>query len=167
MILLTALSGPALAAAVDVTRQSLAELKAGIEGKHPATYFLLARREFEAGRRDEAVFWFYLGQLRYRAHLAARPNLDPSGDKALFSSLMEVVGRPINEYAFGDIPTLIATIDKVVAWDVAQPDGFTSKQSHAGTRATVRQGLVELKAEVLKRQDEIRATRAGNGLGNR
>ena len=167
LIVLAALAGPCQAGAGDFARQSPAALKAGIEGKHPAAYFVLAKKEFEAGRRDEAVFWLYLGQVRYRAHLRARPNLEPSGDPALFSSLMEVVGRPINEYAFGNIPVLASTIDDVLAWDAAHPDGFTSKESHAGTRATVRQGLAELKAEILTRQDEIRATRARNGLGNR
>jgi hypothetical protein len=65
-----------------------------------------------AGKRDEAVFWFYAGQLRYRVYLLVnKDKLEPSGDPAVFASLSEEIGRPLNEYAFGDIPQLAKTID--------------------------------------------------------
>ena len=57
----------------------------------------------------------------YGVHHLLRPDADP----ALFASLSEVVGRPINEYAFGDIPALAATIDRVLAWHAANDDPFT------------------------------------------
>src|SRR5690349_19842431 len=93
-------SQPTPAPGATAGEETPAQMKAGIEGKHPATYYMLAGRLFKDGDKDEAVFWFYLGQLRYRFHLAVATNLDPSGDPALFGSLSEVVGRPLNEYAF-------------------------------------------------------------------
>jgi hypothetical protein len=147
--------------------QTTAQLEAGIEAKHPASYMMLAAKLFQAGRKDEAVFWFYLGQLRYRTHLAARPSLDPSGDRALFSSLFEVVGRPVNQYAFADISRLTRTLDEVLAWDDAHPDGFTPKERFAVARQGVRKGLVEMRQDVLARTVEIRETRTQNGLDNR
>ena len=149
----------------DYMAESIETLMAGIEHKHPTAGFVLAKHLFEGGRKDEAVFWFYVAQLRYRTYLSARPKDDPpSGERALFSSLMEVVGRPINEYAAGDIPALVATIDRVIAWDDAHPDDFAPKDAE---RAKIVDGLRQMKAHTLARQDEIRDTRARNGLPNR
>jgi hypothetical protein len=147
-----------------IARQSIEQLRLGIEAKHPATYYALAKRLFERGDRDESVFWFYVGQLRYRSYLASYPNLKPDGDPALFGALSETIGRPINAYAFGDMPALTATIDRVLAWDAAHGDTFSSK---GPARDKVREGLIAMKAHVVANQDQLRATRAANGLENR
>ena len=143
------------------------QLKAGIEKQHPAAYYVLAGKLFGTGQKDEAVFWFYAGQLRYRFHLAANPNLPPSGDAALFGSLSEMIGRPINEYAFGDITRLVATLDEVVAWDDRTTNAFTSKTAHATEWKQIRDGLGQMRAQVVQSADQIRAQRTKNGLENR
>src|SRR5688572_1362555 len=79
----------------ELEKQTPAELEQGIENEHPVTYYMLASRLFEGGQKDKAVFWFYAGQLRYRFHLSASPNLPPDGDPALFASLNSVLGQPI------------------------------------------------------------------------
>ncbi len=147
-----------------ITRQSAEQLQAGIEDKHPAMYYALAKRLFERGQRDEAVFWFYVGQLRFRSYLASHPNLKPDGDPALFGALSEAIGRPINVYAFGDIPALASVIDRVLVWDAAHPDAFAPK---GPARDKVREGLVSMKAQVLATQEQLRASRFANGLENR
>lgn len=139
----------------------------GIENQHPAKYYELAAQLFGAGRQDEAVFWFYAGQLRYRIHLTCRPDLKPDGDPALFGALSESVGRPINEYAFGDVPALATTLDRVLAWDEATPNGFTPKSACADAIADIRTGLAALRDQVLTSQDEIKREREKNGLPNR
>jgi hypothetical protein len=126
----------------DFNRLTADELQAGIEKRHPAAYYVLAGKLFSGGRQDEAVFWFYAGQLRYRFHLSANPGLPPSGDPALFASLSQVIGQPLNEYAFGDLEQLTATIDKVLAWDERTDNGFTSKATHAAALTDVRGGLI-------------------------
>lgn len=156
-----ALASAAQAASVDPTRSPES---AGIETKHPADYFRLASQLFSAGKKDEAVFWFYVGQLRFRARLATHPELPPSGEPALFASLFETIGPPINQYAFGDIPSLASLIDRVLAWDASHPDPF-SQQGPA--RTSVANGLRAMKVEMLARADKIRAERASRGLENR
>ena len=146
------------------TMETPEQLKAGIEAKHPATYYTLAAKLFEAGQKDEAIFWFYLGQLRYRFHLTASKNLDPSGDPALFGALSETVGRPLNEYAFGDIPKLAATIDKVLEWDAAHDNGFTPKSANQAVLVNTRAGLAGLKTSIVRDQEKIKAQRKANGL---
>jgi len=148
---------------------SLATAEAAtLNGQHPAEYYRRAAKLFGEGRRDDAIFVFYLGQLRYRAHLSARrAELKPDGDPALFLSLSEVVGRPLNEWAFGDIPALVRTIDAVLAYDAANPDAFTPPVKHADTIRIVREGLSTMKATILRDAESIRKSRAKNGLENR
>ncbi len=149
--------------------QSAAAISAGqqLAGQHLAEYYKRAAELFESGKKDDAVFIFYLGQLRYRTHLLAQPNLDPRGDPALFSSLSEGIGRPINEYAFGDIPALSRTIDAVLGYDQANPDTFTPPSQFAKAHADVSDGLRAMKVQMLADADGIRAKRQANGLENR
>jgi hypothetical protein len=135
--------------------------------EHPAGDYRHAATLFEAGRRDEAVCWFYRGQLRARIHLLARHDLPPDRDPAVFASLNEVVGRPINEYAFGDIAALLAVIDQVLAWHAANDDRFTPKARFAAAHEQVTAGLVRLRAQTLAQQASIVAQRRANGLPNR
>ena len=140
---------------------------AGIEDRQPYAYIELAATRLKQGRSDEAVFWFYLGQLRWRFELLARSDPDPSAGPALFNSMMSVLGTPVNEYAYGDIPKLVATLDAVLAWDAAHPNGFTSKTTYAQAYARQRAGLQGLRDETWRTRDEIRAKRTANGLENR
>lgn len=161
------LPGAADRSADDLAKKSPAELERGIESAHPATYYILAEKLFEAGKKDKAVFWFYAGQLRYRFHLAARPKLDPSGDPAFFASLSEVVGRPLNEYAFGDLKTMRTTLEKVLDWDRKADNGFTSKKEFAAAWNDTRAGLEKLRDYLRTSAAEIRRQRKANGLENR
>jgi hypothetical protein len=144
-----------------------ARLLAGLEGDHPAGYYRRAADLFRAGRRDEAVFVFYLGQLRYRTHLAARPELPRDRDAAAFASLSEVVGRPVNEYAFGDIPALDRTLRAVMAYDAAHPDAFTPPDRYPQASRSVREGMERFRQKIVAERDSIRAQRVANGLANR
>jgi hypothetical protein len=145
-----------------LSAQTTAQLIAGIERKHPAAYYALAKRLFEEGERDEAVFWFYTGQIRYRAYIMSHYT-QLQDDNALFSSLTENVGEPINAYALGDIVGLVNTIDRALAWDAANPDEFAV----ASMREQSRVGSWGMKSRLLRTADEIRADRAKNGLENR
>lgn len=140
---------------------------AGTRVDDPVAYFRKAAGLFKQGQRDEAVFWYYLGQLRFRAYVKAHSKLDPSGAPALLTSLMATMGPPINQYAYGDLPALNRTIDRVLAWDDAHPDAATPKDKFAADRASIRQGLVELRDSNNVQRDQIRAERIKNGLGNR
>ena len=168
VVALAATLGQAPAASTeDFNRLTPDQMKAGIEKQHPAAYYVLAGKLFAAGEKDEAVFWFYAGQLRYRFHLAANTNLPQSGDPALFASLSEMLGAPINAYAFGDLAQLVATIDKVLAWDERTGNEFTSKTAHAAAWKGIRDGLGQMREQIVQSGDQIRAERKRNGLENR
>jgi hypothetical protein len=142
------------------------QLKAGIERLHPAAYYILAEKLFDQGSRDEAVFWFYAGQLRARFHIVANPK-PSSGDEALFATLNSVVGQTVNSYAFGDLKAVHATIDKVLAWDKDTPNLFTSKETNEAAWNETRQGMREMQKYLDENAESIRQQRSANGLPNR
>jgi hypothetical protein len=136
-----------------------------MESQHPAAYYKLAASLFKnAATKDEAVFWFYAGQLRYRYHLAANPGLPPSGDPALFASLSEVVGRPINEYAGADPDRWAAVIDEALKWDAAHDNSFTPKTKAPKAYHDIRAGLEKMRDTVKSTKAEILAARKKHGL---
>jgi len=163
------LTGALLAAATaaGARAQSGPNAAASLAGQHPAAYYKRAMELFGTGQKDHAVFVFYLGQLRYRTHLRARPSLKPDGDPALFTSLSEVVGRPINEYAFGDMTALDATLAAVLAYDRAAPDTFTAPAFAPDAHRQTREGMEAFRRQLLVQANDIRKQRAGNGLENR
>jgi len=150
----------------DIWSKTPEQLQKGIENAHPATHYVLASKLFASGRKGDGVFWFYAGQLRYRFHLESNPGLPPDGDPALFASLGEVVGRPLNEYAFGRLRTLRSTILRVLDWDEKTVNGFTSKQQHATEWNAVRAGLKKLLETLEQNADQIRRERTAHGLPN-
>ena len=114
---------------------SIEQIRNGIESKQPSYFYILAGKLFAAGKKDDAVFWFYAGQLRYRVYLVVnKDKLEPSGDPALFASLSEEIGSPLNEYAFGDIPQLAKSIDGVVAWDKSHETRWCGKRAQSVKR---------------------------------
>jgi hypothetical protein len=151
----------------DYMAMTPAQLKSNIESSHPAAYYILASKLFAAGERDEAVFWFYAGQLRYRFHLTAHPDLPADGDPALFASLSEVAGRPINEYAAGNVDGWADAMQRALDWDEQHENGFTSKSVYAEQWQRQRAGLAQLRDHVGDRAAEIRDQRLKNGLENR
>ena len=134
---------------------------------HPLLDYQRAIVLFGEGKRDEATYWFYRGQLRFRIHLAARPDLPEDGDPALFASLNEVAGRPVNEWAFGDVAGMAAILGRVLAWHAANDDPFTPKAQFPAAHMQVQAGLESFRAKVLADRDSIRAERTRNGLLNR
>jgi hypothetical protein len=157
-------AAPLPAAAQDFNAMSSAELLETVENTHPAAYFALAAKLYNEGRREEAAEWLYIGQIRYRFHLTANPDLPRSGDPALFDSLMNNVGRPINEYIGGDFDEWLTTIDDALAWDEAHPNGFTDKTANAEALTIVRTGLTSLRENLAERRSEIESYRRLNGL---
>ena len=156
------------ASAQDPASLSIEQLRSTIENQHPACYYILAEKLFAAGKKDEAVFWFYAGQLRYRVYLLVnKDKLDPSGDPAVFASLSEEIGRPLNEYAFGDIPQFAKTIDSVLAWDHSHSNALTPREKYRSEYDQIVAGLTQMRDEVVRKADSIRKTRAANGLENR
>ena len=133
----------------------------------PVGLYTLAERLFSAGRRDEGVTWFYIAQIRSRFRLATAPDLPPDGEPALYAALNDSLGRPINEWAFGDIDRVAAQMKQALEWDASHANVVTPKAANAAALEEVRSGLVALRTSVLARKDDIRRQRLAHGLVNR
>src|SRR5262249_22979485 len=143
-------------------------LRNGIENKHPSYFYILAWKLFAAGKKDEAVFLFYEGPLRYRFYLLVnKDKLDPNGDPALFATFLQENCTTLNKYAFGDIPQLAKTIDAALAWDKSHSNALTPREKHRSEYDQITTGLTHMRDEVVRKADSIRKTRAANGLENR
>jgi Arc/MetJ-type ribon-helix-helix transcriptional regulator len=154
-MLLTGLPAPAEMTLEEVRTKPTAEVEAGLPSAHPAMYYIYALRLFEESRKDDAVFWFYTGQLRHRFHLSANPDLLPDEDPALLASLMQGAGEVINEYAGGDPTVWVAQIERALKWDAETRNDFTSKDRFTKQWEAVRGGLQELKSWIAQNTDKI------------
>jgi len=152
---------------VDPQRIALDELIRIVPDQHPSFYYILAQRLFAAGRRDEAVFWFYAGQLRYRIRLTCHPELAPDTEPALFGAMSEEVGRPINEYAAANPDAWANAVERARNWDAETRNGFEPKAPCATAIAQQRDGMGQLIAHIRANPDQIRQQRTANGLPNR
>ncbi len=86
---------------------------------HWVAFYEAAGKLFAAGRKDDALKWYYAGQIRGR--VAAGIDPDPSRNNALLSSLNYGLGKPINAYAGSDKENWGEQIDAALAWDKEHP----------------------------------------------
>ena len=84
----------------------------GADTAEPLLLMQTALGLLELERHDEAVFWFYAGQLRARYW----PTLQGENAQILTIFLM-TIGEQVNAQAFRDIPALLKTLDAIVAWE--------------------------------------------------
>jgi len=144
-----------------------AEVEGKLSASHPAAYYAYAKRLFVQGRKNDAVFWFYVGQLRYRFYLLANPQLPRDGDPAVMGSLDATIGQSINEWAGGDPKSWGAAMDRALQWDANNDNGFTSKTAQEKRWRETRAGLAALRDQVIREEAKIRAEREKRGLSNR
>lgn len=91
---------------------------------NPAVLYALADALFRSGRKDDALYWFYLGQLRARSD--ANKALDISARQAV-SVLNQRYGPQINQYSFKDTARLRMTVSKVLAADQSIPRNYDAR----------------------------------------
>jgi hypothetical protein len=95
------------------------------------------------GDHSGAGFWFYAGQLRLRV-LRAVTN-DPALGQ-MQGAFQAGIGDPINEVYFKKPLEWLATIDKVLEWDLKTPNTLTPYDRNQVVYDDIRAGLVEFKS---------------------
>jgi hypothetical protein len=149
-----------------------AQIEQQLPDAHPINYYIYAEQLFRGGRKDQALQWFYAGQLRYRFLLKANPGSDRSGGTALFNSLLNEFGPPLNHYGASDPANWAKQIDAALEWDASNPNGYTSKTRYAQQLHEVRDGLVNFRVYVVDHAAELRKKAEGtpapgwDNLGN-
>lgn len=142
-----------------------AQVERELPNSNPAYYLVYSSVLWSKGERDKALFWFYLGQLRYKFCLASMQSGGPSCDASLFASLFEEIGSQINLYAGSNPDNYIAVINQVLDWDASHPNGYTSKTVYQSDYVKIRKGLEGLRDNIQNHKAEILAARQQNGIG--
>jgi hypothetical protein len=123
-----------------VARAAVAEVLAGADRAEPLSLMLAASRHFEFGAQDEAVLWFYAGQLR------ARYSPQVAGDNGQLVTISTMtLGEGINAHAMRDIVKMIETIARAMQWDEKTYDTWAKANK-----------LDPASAELLKRRSDAR-----------
>jgi hypothetical protein len=120
-------------------KQKTAErIEARPEDFAPPVFYALSRVLFDRGRKDEAMFWFYAGQLR--ARFDANRCADISATEAV-AVLNREYGPVINQYAFKDIAKLEELIPRVVEWDRKTPYSYDHRWINLHGMGSILSGL--------------------------
>jgi len=144
------------------------EVEANLPDSHPAVLYAYAKRLFaQEQNRNDAVMWFYAGQLRFRFLLAVQPARPPDREAGIMASLNATIGQTLNEWAGGSPQDWAAAIDQALAWDAAHGNAITSQQTHEKAWQDTRSGLAALRDSILANAQDIRKQRAQRGLENR
>lgn len=84
----------------------------------PAVLYALGTMFFGNGKKDDAIFWFCVGQLR--ARYDANRCADDSARSAV-GMLTSNIGAPVSEYMYSNISQVESIIPKVLDWDAKHP----------------------------------------------
>ncbi|HJR13742.1 MAG TPA: hypothetical protein VJ833_07570 [Rhodanobacteraceae bacterium] len=141
------------------------QIERELPNANPADYLVYSATLWGNGERDKALFWFYVGELRYRFCLKAMQSGAPACDAALFGSLHQEIGSQINLYAGSNPDNYIAQINKALNWDASNPNGYTSKTGYSSDWESTRAGLQELSDYIKTHKAELLAARQQNGVG--
>jgi len=124
--------------------------------KEPLELFSPAAVLFLHGKKDDAVFWFYAGQLRTRYQLVFE-----KGDRGqLLTVMMMTVGAPINNYAFQDVPNLNRILERVLEWDKTAPNSFRERphsEAEEQKIASIYAGMHDLQGKIIAEQTDLEA----------
>lgn len=145
---------------------TIQQLADGIVDKPPPTYFSLATELYREGQQDEAAFWYYVGLIRYRVWILAKgKEAESSEDAYHFSVLVQSLGQSIYGHVDQNSARLIRAIDKALAWDLEQPNAFTSKEAFKAQYERARQELLALRQKLTMNPASLRPEPvAGRGL---
>ncbi|HEY9833590.1 MAG TPA: hypothetical protein V6D26_23765 [Stenomitos sp.] len=106
----------------------------------PPVIYALSRELFNQDKKDDAMYWFYVAQLRarYDANLC----MDISAKQAV-SVLNGEYGPDINRYAFQDIDKLEKTVTKVVDFVRANEESYDHRWINLHGMEAVLSGMDE------------------------
>ena len=122
-----------------------------LSGSHPYLFFTHAIALLHENRIEEAAFWFIAGNLRYEFYLLSAPQLQNSGEVALFevvSSKIKSITPVFNELVYSADSSEI--IDRVLVWDDETTNNFRSKTTYSVAWNAARDELIASKAFLSK-----------------
>jgi len=114
----------------DAGKLSLKELKENIIKLHPISIYNLSIGIFnkEPNKKEEALFWYYVGALRYRIRLEVIGSYDDRDPEMFYFNKIEFEYKPILlEWAKDDINKWINSIKKAIEWNKNNDNYYTDR----------------------------------------
>jgi hypothetical protein len=116
-------------------------------GADPLLLMAAAHALFRSERKDDAVFWFYAGQLRARY----TPQL--KGENSQLITIFVMTGEGINAHAQRNIAAMDKTVARVLKWDDETFPAWVKAnrldlKELAADRSKAREGLVGMMAKL-------------------
>lgn len=157
-------TSPAEMTVDDIHRLDHAQIEARLPDQHPVACYFYAKRLLQEGSRDRAVFWGYVGQLRYRFYLQILPKESNAQALAYFASLQEGIGLTLNRAIGTDPQRWWEILGEVLTWDRSHHNGHTSKTAHPDAWAHTVSGLESFRAQLQRDAASVAARfRAASG----
>ncbi len=147
---------------IDYGKLSIEQLKEQAATIHPAGLYILAKKLFKNNKKDDAVFWLTVGHLRFKFHLATKPNTKSLDGPSLFSTLQNFIGVPINEYAGFRPEQWAQAAKKAKQWDLDNNNSFTSKKKYQKEYAATHVEMDNMINYIIDNKEKIRQDRLQN-----
>jgi len=147
----------------EVVSMSIAELKKEAQLIHPVGFYLLAKKLFDEGEKDESLFWFYVGSIRYRYFLSSVGESPFHSENELFGQVQFEIGGIILDYAGGDPEQWAKQIEEASQWDTDSLNFFYSKKKNPDALLEIKSSMLELQQKLLTEKDDIIRQRIENG----
>ena len=142
---------------------SIEELKKSAKAIHPAGFYVLASKLFKENKKDESIFWFYVGSVRYRYFLSSVGDSPFHPENELFGRVQFEIGGMILDYAGGNPDFWAQQIAEANQWDSDHANVFFSKSTHPKALQEVKQGMEKLRVTLLAQKEEMIRQRIENG----
>ena len=146
-----------------VVSMSVDELKKDAQSIHPIGFYLLANKVFKEGKKDESIFWFYVGSIRYRYFLSSVGEDPFDHENELFGKVQFEIGGVILDYAGGHPEFWAEQIGKANQWDTDSLNLFYLKKNNPSALADIKENARVLQQKLLAEKDEIIRQRIENG----
>jgi hypothetical protein len=143
------------------------KVEQNLPDSHPSAYFHYAIKLFKANKQDLGVRWYYVGQIRYRAHLLAHPDLPANAEPAEFADINKNLEPAISNWAGGNVRIWVQSINEALQWDASHPNNFTSKEMYASQIEQARDEVSKTRDTIKTSEAQIKAERAAKGLMDR
>jgi len=119
---------------------------------NPTVLYVVSLKLFEQEKKDDAVFWYYVAQLRarYDSNLC----LDRSAKQAA-SQIGSMFGQKINPYAFGDLKKLETTVNKVIAFVKDNEEEYDHRWINLHGMSSMIKTLEEKEGNATKKPEDV------------
>ncbi|MEA1989931.1 MAG: hypothetical protein U9N57_12110 [Pseudomonadota bacterium] len=146
-----------------VASMNISELKKQAQLIHPVGFYLLAMKLFKQGEKDEAIFWFYVGSIRYRHFLSSIEENPFEPENELFGKVQFEIGGTVLDYAGGNPIFWAEQIEKANKWDTEHLNFFYSKKNNPEVLTEIKLSMQQLQHKLLDEKEDIIKQRIENG----